>query len=376
VLQELAPQAYGQASALFTGFDYSLSIRAVLAGSSPGRIFVDHPSQPRLAFAMTIEGYLLAGDNQDPASLAALRRFLQEKVFSGKVYLDDNTNMSLAVYPESWESLLPQLLPLHEVEKLERYHYLCTGLKFDWRANLPPGYTVSRFDQALLEDSTVALRDSIVDFDLLEIQWRSLEHFLAKGVGFCVLYDGQVASWCKADCAAAGQMDIGIETHPAHRRRGLAAVTAAATVEHCLANGFQAIGWHCNAINTASWKTAEKVGFLRQREYAYYYYMFDPIDHLAERGWYFFQRGDHEKTRQYYERVFAARQDNPDYYYLLAAVAWAEAGNADKALAYLSAAAQRGSAEHEYIQRVPALSLLHDAAEWPAILKQMEQNAG
>jgi tetratricopeptide (TPR) repeat protein len=104
--------------------------------------------------------------------------------------------------------------------------------------------------------------------------------------------------------------------------------------------------------------------------------MFDPIDHLAERGWYFFQRGDHEKTRQYYERVFAARQDNPDYYYLLAAVAWAEAGNADKALAYLSAAAQRGSAEHEYIQRVPALSLLHDAAEWPAILKQMEQNAG
>jgi RimJ/RimL family protein N-acetyltransferase len=87
----------------------------------------------------------------------------------------------------------------------------------------------------------------------------------------------------------------------------LAAVAVAATAEYCLGHGFSAVGWHCNAQNTGSWKTAEKVGFERGREYAYYYYMYDPVDHLAELGWYHYRRGEYAKTVQYYEQAFARR---------------------------------------------------------------------
>jgi GNAT superfamily N-acetyltransferase len=375
MLRELDPQAYENACAMFQEFDYSLSIRAALAGNSPGRIFVDHPDHPKVAFAMTIEGYLLGGDCEDPACRSSVQRFWQEQVFTGKVYLDDATNMSLAVHPAGWEHWLPVLIPTHEVEKLDRYHYLCNTLCFDWRSSLPSGYIVRRFDRSLLDDPAVNLGDSIIDFDLIDIHWGSLDHFLTSGVGFCVLTGNQVASWCQADCAAGNQIDIGIETHPQHRRRGLATIATAATVEYCLANGYQAVGWHCNAINQASWKTAQKVGFVRDREYAYFYYMFDELDHLAERGWFFYQRGDHEKTRQYYERVFSARQDNPVEYYQLAARVWAEVGESQKALEYLSAAAQRGCTDYEHTRSVEAYKFLHATTAWSTILKQMENNA-
>jgi hypothetical protein len=46
----------------------------------------------------------------------------------------------LAVHPESWAAKLPQLFPTHEVEKIDRYHYLCRNLKFDWRKNVAADY--------------------------------------------------------------------------------------------------------------------------------------------------------------------------------------------------------------------------------------------
>lgn len=374
MLQELEFQEFEKARPLFAGFDYSLSIRSVLDGYNPGRIFVDDPLVPHLAFALTIEGYLLAGDSHDSACVEAVRQFFHDSIFTGKIFLDDDTNMPMAVHPQSWESKLPEVIPTHEVEKNPRYHYLCSQVQRDWRADLPEGYSVRRYDRSILSDSTIHDPGQLIDFERIQIGWGSLENFLDEGVGMCITHDNNIVSWCSSDCKTNDQIDIGIVTHPAHRRRGLATAAVAATVEHCLANGFQRVGWHCNAINTASWKTAEKVGFIRNREYAYYFYIFDPVDHLAELGWNFYQLGEHEKTRQYYERVFAARAENPNYYYYLAASAWGEIGNTSKAAQYLLAAAERGWSALEHTQNDPDFQALHGMPEWQVILKRIEQN--
>jgi len=68
---------------------------------------------------------------------------------------------------------------------------------------------------------------------------------------------------------------------------------------------------------------AERVGFQRQRVYQAYYYMLDPIDHLAELSWHYSQLGDYERTRCCYEQLFSHRKENPDFYYYLAALGWA-----------------------------------------------------
>jgi len=372
MLQELNPNEFEKARPLFQGFDYSLSIHAAIEGNNPGRIFVDDVDRPRTALALTVEGYLLAGDRDNPATNEALRRLLKEKIFTGEIFVNGDWSMSLAVHPETWEARLPELIPTHEVEKLGRYHYLCRAVKFDWRNNTPQGYTVHRVDQALLNSAQVVFPDVLREWMDFAQVWWTVENFMSKGVSFCVLQERQVVAWCTPDCVAGDRIDVGVMTHPAHRRRGLAAVAVAATVEHCLNHGFSAVGWHCSPDNLGSWKTAEKVGFERNREYVYYYYMYDPVDHLAELGWYYYRRGEYAKTVGYYEQVFARRDENPDYYYHLAASAWAILGNKEQALKHLQAAVDHGWAHVEWTKQQEEFGILHGTPEWDVVLARME----
>lgn len=373
MLNELKLNNYQKAQPLFRAFDYSLSLPATFAGNNPGRIFVDDPEDPRIAFALTVEGYILTGDPDDPAAVETAGDFLREKIFSGEIYLDDDTNLSLAVAPPQWEDHLPEMIPTHEVEKLPRYHYLCQELTFDWRRHMPSGYQVQAFDQTLLEDSTLEIPEAIMDWACIEIRWGSLDHFLKHGVSTCVLHGKRVVAICQPDCFAASQIDIGIYTLPEYRHKGLATVAAAANVEAAFKQGFRKVGWHCNADNLGSWKTAEKVGFKRHKEYDYYFYIFDEIDHLAELGWFYFKQGDYRKTADYYERVFAAREDNPDYYYHLAAIAWAALGDAEMAIYYLNAAVDHGWRARDWTERQENFKFLHSSPEWEAVLKRMSE---
>ena len=371
MLIELKSNEFEGVRPLFQGFDYSLSIHAAMEGNNPGRIFVDDVNHPSTALALTVEGYLLTGDDGNRETNEALRRLFKERIFTGEVFVNGNRSMSLAVHPETWEAKLPELIPTYEVEKLDRYHYLCHALKFDWRANLPADYTVRRVDRALLDDAQVVFPEAMREWMNFDEVWATKENFLSKGVSFAVLHEGEVVAWCTPDCVAGDRIDVGIMTLRTYRRRGLATIAVAATVEHCLNSGFSAVGWHCNADNIGSWKTAEKVGFERNRPYAYYYYMYDRVDHMAELGWYYYQRGEYAKTVQYYEQVFTLREENPDYYYHLVASAWALLGNKEKACKYLETAVDQGWTRIEWTKQQKEFSILLGMPEWDAVLARM-----
>lgn len=371
---KLTPADYPRVSALFEPIQHSLAVRAVIAGNNPGQIFVDNVQKPHVALATTPEGTLLAGDPCDLRLQDDLRQFLRDVVFTGQLRFID-FGMALAVHPESWAALLPDLIPTHEVEALPRYHYLCRELRYDWRAHLPAGYAVRQVDRAFWDDPAVVMSDGMREWFNVEENWGTVDNFLTHGVGFCVMQEHEVIARCLSDCHAGDQIDVGIRTEPAHRRRGLATIATAVTVEHCLQRGYRQIGWHCNDVNIGSWKTAEKVGFERAEEYTYYYYVLDPVDHLAERGWYFYQRGDYARTVAYYEQAFAQRAEHPDYYYHLAALAWARLGDADQALVYLTKAVDSGWSHQEFTQQNDAFSLLHDHPGWSALLARMAELA-
>jgi len=375
MLERLSQGSYPKITTFFDDNDYSLALQALLAGTAPGVIYVDDPGEPRLALALTVEGYFLGGDHDKPASLHALDAFLEQKIFTADIFQSTGDSFSLGVSPESWADLLPELIPTHEVETLECYHYLCRQAKYDWRTHLPAGYTMRRMDHDVLLSGEFDIPDELPGIAAIELNWGSVEHFLAHGCGTVMTRGDQVVSWSAADCAVDERIEIGIHTHPQHRRRGLGAATAAVNVEGCLERGFTEIGWHCLTNNTGSWKIAEKVGFLRQRQYHAYYYMLDPFDHLAELGWHYFQRGEYERTRNYYEQLFNQREENPDYYYHLAAVAWAEDGNAAKILTYLREAADRGWSAYEFTAQQGRFKFVHDTAEWQTILAQIQHNA-
>jgi len=113
------------------------------------------------------------------------------------------------------------------------------------------------------------------------------------------------------------------------------------------------------------------VGFERTREYLYYYYIFDPVDHLAQLGWSYFKYGEYQRTVEYFERVFAARQDHPDYYYNCAAEAWGALEDREMALKYLNLAVDHGWRELDYTNQVERFRFLRGTPEWEAVLARM-----
>ena len=156
---------------------------------------------------------------------------------------------------------------------IERFHYVCRSIQHDWRAALPKACHAHRIDRVLIDQKRDLLPDPIIGW--MKGNWGSVEAFLDSGFGTLTICGGDIVSWSLADCASGRACEIGIRTVPSHRRRGLAAATAAANVELALSLGFDVVGWHCPQDNEGSIHTAEKVGFELERAYKAYFSRLD-----------------------------------------------------------------------------------------------------
>ena len=152
-------------------------------------------------------------------------------------------------------------------EQAIRRYYQWGQLKVDWRHSVPAGYAMRRLTPELLADTSFENMDQVVGW--VDSFWRSHAAFAETGFGFCALRGQAVASWCLSVFASGRDYELGLATMPAHRNQGLATVTAAVSVEHCLNLGGTP-HWHCWEDNTPSQVVAAKVGFERPVQYTVY----------------------------------------------------------------------------------------------------------
>jgi RimJ/RimL family protein N-acetyltransferase len=367
VIYELDEVDYKKVRPLFRALEYHLTSAAVLDGNCPGRVFVDAPANPRTAFMFSPEGCYLAGNPDNDA----FNRALNGAIYAGEAF-DAAYALCFVYHPESWQQRLQAILDPRLPIEMPRRHYVCRELKYDWRANVPDGFTVHRIDEALLDHPGLRIPDHVKGW--MENNWGSTADFFQRGFGFITVYDHEFVSWSLTDCVSGYACEIGIRTLPSYRRRGLAAITAAAAVDHALANGLSMVGWQCPEDNLGSIGTAEKVGFQKERDYTMYYVFLDEVAHLAEMGHVAFKAGQYRETANLYERVFAMQDDSPNYFYYLAGRAWAALGNRDRAFERLNAAVDRGWTDIVHTEDCREFEVLHGTPEWAAVLERMQQS--
>lgn len=90
------------------------------------------------------------------------------------------------------------------------------------------------------------------------------DHCFPDGIVYGVVADGAVVSVAfahRSGCMEDQIADLGVETAPAHRRRGYAKTVVSAVVEHVTRGGGEA-RYACNPGNEASIATARSVGFV------------------------------------------------------------------------------------------------------------------
>ncbi|MFQ6125192.1 MAG: hypothetical protein ACE5R6_11395 [Candidatus Heimdallarchaeota archaeon] len=62
---ELEKDDYEKVQSIFKPLEFNLITRAVIEGSGPGRIYVNDFICPKTAFMCTVEGYYLAGNENN-----------------------------------------------------------------------------------------------------------------------------------------------------------------------------------------------------------------------------------------------------------------------------------------------------------------------
>jgi len=222
----------------------SLRCFAVLNGDARGAIYTDRIQNPTWGMVQeaAFGSLYLGGDIQHPL----LRRLITRLRHCGDVLV------GLWEDDPRW-SLLPS-----------GADYNGYTLEFTKRENhqkppaVPAGLELRTLNRSLFKH--------ILSRKLLVSMFGNADLALKHGVGLCLMQDGEVLCEAFAGPAANGMIEIGVESHPRHMRKGYATLTCSHLIEAMETQGYQTY-WNCAKENLASIALAHRLGYQTMKEY-------------------------------------------------------------------------------------------------------------
>lgn len=257
----LEPAAYPSVSSLFEETSaYHLAVPSVLAGTLPGRVYVDDPGHPCAAILIPSNQYhLFLGGEPSAQLLADVIHLLYQPSLAERYWF-------MTHYPSNaWKPTIEHVLQRLGMSVSLRHYYRLREPSLPLPSPLKDTIVVARIDQTLVEDASVVNRDLLIDE--IHSESPSLEHFFRQHFGFCALDGRQLVGWCLAEYHYQGRYELGIGTIETYQRQGVATHVASAVIKRAFAEGATEIGWHCWASNIPSIATALKLGFQKERDY-------------------------------------------------------------------------------------------------------------
>lgn len=387
MIYELRQNEYENVRSLYDGLNYHLVIYSIIEGNSPGVVYVDAPNEPKTAFMWDkVEGgFYLAGDESNCEFNKSLNEWILNRIYPAVNEIPHLADFALYYFPEAWADHVNVILKDTDPMKHYRKHFIIDQLKYDWKSLIPDGFRMIRVDGDFLKRKQLKNIGHVTGWVMSS--WGSLENFMEKGFGFCLVHENDIVSWSIADYVAGKDYEIGIHTDENYRRRGFATMTAAAAVDYCLSNGMEHVGWHCWSPNLGSAATAKKVGFRQTIEHPIYHAWYNKFDNLLVKGHFSLERGNFREGAEFYEeafrmwdnqegdsadsRMFADEKSRGIYYYS-SARSWALADEAEYAIRNLKKAVENGWTDARRTEEDTALKGLHSHKEWDALILSME----
>lgn len=191
---------------------------SVLEGWTQGRVFVGDVSGPKAAFVWETKGNLFLAGQPGPNVIADLARLFAEAVVPKGQQMRRRMSY-LAYWPDEWATHVPVMLACRPPIADTR---LCYGMDATGPETLeslsrlivpPEGCDLRAVDGDLLSSATIQ-NIGEVRSEILK-QWNSLDDFLTKGAGYCLVdFDandgkGAVTSWALSEYPAGDECSIG-----------------------------------------------------------------------------------------------------------------------------------------------------------------------
>ncbi|WP_058308183.1 GNAT family N-acetyltransferase [Gracilibacillus massiliensis] len=248
-----------------------MEVKAVIEGNNPGRIFVDHLEYPDAALLWlgNNDGFFLMGNEQNKVFLEQIDRFIEEVIIpdAKKQGLAD---IEIMGHHPKWDPVIEKLFKHRKLASGNQFvfHFLPTN---DLREEpiLEQIYQIRKIDKALYNnenneiENIDCLRSNIKEF------WSTSDNYFEKGLGYCIIHNRQIVSFCFASFVAGNLQCINIETLKEHQGKKLAQKVAHHFVKECQEKGMIPY-WDCMEVNLPSAAVAERVGFTKIFEYKVY----------------------------------------------------------------------------------------------------------
>lgn len=250
----------------------NLFARAVVEKKITGTVFVDDTENPSTfyivhPYCMT----LLFGKSDNRTFNLAFKEHA----------LNTNGNRTsfewMQAFPESWDAVLLNLFEDKLIRSAENTAKQETGvIELNTRVNFQ--FSLDKYleyknrqnnlgKKAVKTDRTIfrAMKGSVVP----EYFCDSEDDFINNGIGFSIFYNGQLASTAYSSCIFDNVLELGIETIPQFRGKGLAEQSCSALIDYCIEHNYEPV-WACRLENTGSYKLAQKLGFVPSITIPYY----------------------------------------------------------------------------------------------------------
>lgn len=219
-----------------------------------GKAYVDNIENPTAAEIIVGVFVFFAGDS-NAGAVGELINNIPEDCF-------------VVASTDGWKNRIEKIHKSH-ADKFQRYAFKKDPKYLNYKhiksflSTLPEGYELKKVDKAIAYDKS--FHEVSEDFTA---QFDSIDDYLNRGVGFCILHEGKVVCGASSYSIYNNGIEIEIDTHPKYRRKGLATVAAAGLILDCLDRGIYP-SW--DAANLTSVHLAEKLGYVMDEPYDTYH---------------------------------------------------------------------------------------------------------
>lgn len=224
-------------------------LEAVLQGDLQGRIFVDDVRSIRSALIISrLDWVYFIGSNDCSDFKREAIAILNQKSSGNYIWFGAS---------DDWRELVKTAVS-ENVQDFPRFQYRFSEEVFrktPWSASV----------------DILPVNESSLDTVLLKYYrdasfWDSNSHFFNKGFGFFIRDGGEIVSAIMSASVTETEAEIDIHTDESHRRKGYAEMLSRAFIDACLSKGLLP-KWDCYSGNIPSIALAEKLGFIKDKQY-------------------------------------------------------------------------------------------------------------
>ncbi len=246
----------------------NLFARAVIERKTDGIVYVDNPDNPVTYYIKHPYGMsLLFGETNNLEFNESLAAYLLNKS------VERETPEFMQVFPNAWSKKLDELLGpnlvQNQINGFDKSIIQLGRINFRFNYKNFSDIRTETYPDVIVERTSETMFDKIHGVVVPSKFWRNSGEFYRDAVGFSALVDGKPVSTAFASFLHEPYLELGIETHPDYRGKGLAFIVCSELIAYCLQKGYEPV-WACRADNTGSITLAQKLGFEIVRELPYY----------------------------------------------------------------------------------------------------------